>query len=268
MRLDHWLAEAERRLRAVSDSPRLEAQVLAAEILGVSRTWLLTHPEAEIEGEPLLERRERHEPLAYILGRREFYGRDFEVSPAVLIPRQDTETLIDAALRLGPPSGSVLDVGVGSGAIAVTLKLERPNWNVTGVDISPEALAVASGNACRLNAEVRFLLSDAFAALSGETFELIVSNPPYIGREEALMPDVLDFEPHLALFAEEGGLAFYRRLAIEAPDYLHSEGLVLLEVGHTQAQSVRTLFESVGWQHLETINDLAGIPRVVGFSKV
>lgn len=265
MRLDQWLADAERRLAAVSDSPRLEAQVLAGHILGVSRTWLITHPEAEITDETPLVRRERHEPLAYIVGRREFYGRDFTVSPAVLIPRQDTETLVEAALRLGPPTGRVLDIGVGSGAIAVTLKLERPAWDITGVDLSPEALAVAMQNAITLRADVRFLQSDGFGALTDERFDLIVSNPPYIGRDEILMPEVYDFEPHLALFAGEEGLAFYRRLAQEASNHLSVGGMLLMEVGHTQAEAVRTLFEAVGWRHVETFQDLAGIPRVVAF---
>ncbi len=268
MRLEHWLATADARLAAAGvDSARLEAQLLAAHVLGEDRTWVLADGEAdfpEVLGEPLLQRGEAREPLAYILGWREFYGRPFGVDPAVLIPRQETETLVEAALAYGEGERlSALDVGAGSGAIAVTLALERPAWEVTAVDVSAEALAVAGANARFHSARVRLVLSDGFGALLGESFDLIVTNPPYVAHHEPLPPDVEGHEPHVALYGGETGLEFYERLAREAADHLNDGGLLLMEVGHTQAEPVRVLFEKGGWRHEKTVRDLSGIERVV-----
>jgi release factor glutamine methyltransferase len=281
MRLDEWLRHATTRLDLAGvDSPRLEAQVLAAHVLRVDRSWLIAHPGhdfPEAAGEALLQRREAHEPLAYLTGYREFRGREFGVDPSVLIPRHETEELVEAALDLSsrPPlqdnplgegeCKSVLDLGTGSGILAVTLKLERPDWEVTAVDISPEALATASANARFHGANVRFVLSDGFAALLGESFDLIVSNPPYIGNDEELSAEVRDHEPAGALFSGPTGLEFYERLAREAPAHLEDSGLILLEVGHTQASIVRALFEGEGWKHETTRRDLSGVERVVAF---
>jgi len=269
VRTDEWIRQAEGRLREIADSPRLEAQLLAGHVLRVDRPWLLAHPEHEfneLAGEGLLQRREGHEPLAYILGSREFYGRRFRVSPAVLIPRQDTEILVETALSA--EGGKVLDIGTGSGAIAVTLKLERPGWTVTGVDISRDALEIARDNAEILGADVRFIESDGFKALGGEKFDLIVSNPPYIGVQEDLAREVRDFEPSLALFSGDTGLEFYARLAIEAENFLQDRGQILLEVGYRQAAAVREIFEGAGWGTIDTVKDLSGVERVVVFHKV
>jgi len=270
MRLDDWLRQATTRLDLAGiDSPRLEAQVLAAHVLRVDRSWLLAHPEhefPEVAGEGLLQRRESREPLAYLTGYREFRGREFGVDPSVLIPRHETEELVEAALeQIVPPDAKCLDLGTGSGILAVTLKLERPAWNVTAVDISAEALGTASANARFHNAAVRFVHSDGFNALLGESFDLIVSNPPYIGDEEELPIEVRHHEPASALFSGPTGLEFYARLANEAPSHLEDGGLILLEVGHTQAGEVRALFEAAGWQHETTRRDLSGIERVVVF---
>lgn len=269
MRLDDWLRQAESRLGQCGiSSPRLEAQMLARHVLRVDRCWLLTHPEHEfneLAGETLLQRREAQEPLAYILGHREFFGRSFHVSPAVLIPRHETEVLIETALAHGRKDANVLDIGTGSGCIAITLERERPDWTVTAVDISPAALSVARRNAEDLGSDVRFLHSDGFTELLGESFDLIVSNPPYIGRGEPLDTEVVDHEPHLALFSGDTGLEFYQRLSVEAPAYLSDGGLLMLEVGYRQAKEVRDLFESAGWEHVETVEDLDRTPRVVMF---
>lgn len=284
MRLSDWLQEAEGRLAAADiGSARIEAQLLAAHVLRVDRSWLLAHPSHELNelaAEQLIIRRLAGEPLAYILGWREFYGRTFGVDPSVLIPRHETETLIEAALRMGPPVGhpngsqtppaerdrfEVLDLGTGSGILAVTLKLERPAWEVTAVDVSPTALTTASANASFHNAVVRFLLSDCFSALLGESFDMIVSNPPYIGTGEVLPAEVSQFEPTEALYAGGDGLEFYRRLASDAPDHLNDGGLLIVEVGHRQSEAVGALFKDAGWDVVETIQDLNGIERVLVF---
>ena len=268
MTVAEWVKLAEARLRGAGfDAARLEAQVLASHILRVDRSWLMAHPEHEfpdLAGEAMLQRRERHEPLAYILGTREFYGRTFGVSKAVLIPRHETETLVEEALTF-PAARSVLDIGTGSGAIAVTLNLERPDWEVTAVDLSPAAVDVAEANAERLGASVRIVVSDAFSALVGEAFDLIVTNPPYIGRSEPLAAEVGEHEPHLALYGGETGLEFYERLAREAPAHLNDGGFLLSEVGYRQAGAVQKLFERAGWSHVRTVADLSGIDRVVVF---
>jgi release factor glutamine methyltransferase len=268
MTIAPWLDQAEARLRAAGvESPRLEAQVLGGHLFRKDRSWVLAHGDAEVPelaAETLLLRREAREPLAYILGYREFYGRRFRVTQDVLIPRQETETLVEATLALTDlPDASVLDLGTGSGCIAATLKLERPGWNVAASDVSERALAVAQENAEELGAEVRFVLSDGFRELLGESFDRIVTNPPYIGREEELMPEVREHEPEVALFAEENGLAFYRLLAAEAPAHLNDGGMLLMEVGHRQAERVAELFREAGWSHLESIPDLSGVERVV-----
>ncbi|HVL39369.1 MAG TPA: peptide chain release factor N(5)-glutamine methyltransferase, partial [Fimbriimonadaceae bacterium] len=214
--MDEWVRTAERRLASAGvESSRLEAQMLAAHVLGVERSWLLAHPEAEVNdlaGEVLLQRRESHEPLAYILGWREFYGRRFRVTPAALIPRQETEMLVDAVCELAPVPGSrVLDLGTGSGCIAISVKLERPDLILTASDVSPGALEVAEWNATELEASVELVLSDGFQALQGRVFDVIVSNPPYVALDEALPRDVVEWEPRQALFAGHTGLEFYKR---------------------------------------------------------
>jgi release factor glutamine methyltransferase len=273
--LADWLRSAEERLALAGvDSPRLDAQMLASHVLMVERPWVLAHPEAEINElatEALLQRREAREPLAYILGWREFYGRRFSVRPGVLIPRQETETLIEAALNLLPSPGnsplSVLDVGAGSGCIAITMKLERPDLEVIAVDISPLALAVAKQNAEELTADVTFVETDTLAGLLPKAFDLIVSNPPYIAAGEELMPEVQHHEPSEALFSGPTGLEFYHRLATEAVPHLRHDGWLLVEVGHTQAKAViRDFVEAHWWRH-RTWEDLSGITRVTGFQR-
>ncbi len=271
MTVQEWIRYAEARLREGGiDEARTEAVVLAMHILRVDRTWLISHGDRgfpELAGEPLIDRRLLHEPLAYIIGWREFFTRRFGVSPAVLIPRQDTEVLVESVLkrfRADEPL-RVLDIGAGSGCIAITLKLENPLWHVTAVDISHEALAIASANARFHAADVKLILSDLFQSVLGEEFNLIVSNPPYIGTMEALSPEVIDHEPAVALFGGATGLEFYERLAHQAGAYLPDGGVLCMEVGYKQSDAVVGLFTQFGWTHLSTENDLADIPRVVTF---
>ncbi|MEZ0326846.1 MAG: peptide chain release factor N(5)-glutamine methyltransferase [Fimbriimonas sp.] len=267
MKLSDWLTEAEGRLHSAGvEAARLEASVLAAHVLGVDRSWLFAHPQHEfndLAGEQVLQRRERREPLAYILGWREFFGRRFIVNPAVLIPRQETETLVESALRVSGAGAKLLDIGTGSGCIAITLKLERPDLNVIAIDVSPLALEVARHNAVELGASVEFLWSDLFERLADEQFDVIVTNPPYIGRHEDLMPEVRDHEPELALYGGVEGDELIQRLAREAAAYLSPDGWLLTEVGHTQAAGVVRLFRNARFKSAEIVKDLSGVDRVV-----
>ncbi|MFY9234192.1 MAG: peptide chain release factor N(5)-glutamine methyltransferase [Fimbriimonadaceae bacterium] len=272
MELEEWLKIAEARLAAAGiDTPRLDAQMLAAYIFGAERAWLLTRPKHEIPegaGEALLQRRESREPLPYILGWREFYGRRFAVNPTVLIPRQETELLIEEAMRiLSQPSADnddpwVLDLGTGSGCIAITLKLERPELEVTASEVSPRALDTARQNAEQLGATIRWVQSDLFAQLEGP-FDLIVTNPPYIPHGEGLMPEVAHFEPAVALRAGELGLNFYKTLSQQAQAYLNAGGWLLAEIGAGQDEAVTQMFANAGWEEVACRPDLSGIPRVV-----
>jgi release factor glutamine methyltransferase len=265
--LGEWLTSAQARLSAgMVEASRLEAQLLAANVLLVERVWVLAHPEAdfpELAGESLLLRRLSGEPLAYILGWREFYGRRFSVRSGVLIPRQETEILVETALRLrSSVPERVLDVGTGSGILAITLKLERPGWEVAAVDISPIALEIASGNAMDLGANVEFIESDLFSQIQG-LYDLIVSNPPYVGDEDPLPKEVKEFEPGSALFAGTDGLDVYKRLSYEAKPFLAPGGLMLLELGDGQLPEVQDLFENAGWEVVEAVHDLGLMPRVL-----
>lgn len=269
--IESWLREAAIRLQVIGvESPLLEARVILGNTLQKDRTWLIVHGQEvlsdseRMRAEDDLSQRLNHVPLAYLAGEREFYGRTFKVTPATLIPRADTETLVEAALEVLPEGAKVLDLGTGTGCIAITLKLERPDLHLIASDISKEALEIAGQNAERLGAEVNFQPSDGFKSLKGLEFYHLVSNPPYVEIGADLASEVRNHEPAQALFAGEDGLDFYRRLASEAPENLSPESWILLEVGHTQADAVISLFpdyQSRIWQ------DLAGIRRVVGLKR-
>jgi len=220
-------------------------------------------------------RREGREPLPYILGVQEFYGRPFHVNPAVLIPRPETELLVEWTLKrlVGIANPRIVDVGVGSGCIAITLAAERPDASVYGTDISPEAIAVATSNADALGVDdrVTFHLGDLLTPISQDVrFHAIVSNPPYVSEQElvGLQPEVRDFEPRLALSGQGGasgdlGIALYPRLFHQAYPLLESGGWVLVEVGLGQAKAVVDSAAGAGFVDVEVVDDLAGIPRVV-----
>jgi len=229
--------------------------------------------EAELDSyRTLVKRRAKREPVAYILGRREFYGRDFVVDRRVLIPRPDTEVLIDEVLaRLSDDaSGVVVDYGTGSGAIALTLAAERPGLSVLGLDISEDALSAARANADRLGLRERvgFVRSDGLSALPPRFLNKVVAlvaNPPYVPEEdrEGLMPEVRDHEPQSALFAGPDPLLHYRRLAAEGPAWMHSDAFISVEVGAGQSTAVAALLEDAGWTGLSVRSDLARHERVV-----
>ena len=262
MLLGEWLISAADRLALAGVSAsKLEAQMLAGHAMLVDRAWVLSHPEHEVNDlalEGLLQRRENGEPLAYILGYREFFGRRFRVDTNVLIPRHETEVLVEAALETENKLLRVLDIGTGSGCIAITLKLERPDWDIWATDISFSALQVARENAEMLGADITFRHSNLFDQMDHEKFDLIVSNPPYIGREETLPREIKDFEPSSALFADDNGLSLYTQLAQDIGPHLESGGQLLLEIGQTQGSDVRALFPGS-----EVNKDLDGNDRVV-----
>jgi release factor glutamine methyltransferase len=265
------LQAARARLAATSGNPRRDAEVLLAYLLGCDQAALLTHPErllspAESDRlESLLKRRVACEPMQYITGSQEFFGLLFEVTPDVLIPRPETEHLVEAALEhIGRDAKArVLDVGAGSGAIAVALAHARPRSQVAAVDLSPAALEVARRNAQRhgvLEGMV-FLQSDLLSAIDGADFDLVVSNPPYIAEGEVLEPQVFNYEPHSALYAGPTGLEVYERLIPQAHTILKPGGWLLLEIGFGQQPAVEALLS--GWGSVGVIHDLQGIPRVL-----
>lgn len=270
MRLEDWIRDATDELALAGvDSPRLDAQVLAAHGLGRDRSWVLAHPEELVSGDDLrglLQRRVNREPLAYITGVREFYGRTFYVDQDVLVPRQETEFVVERAkLWMGDGKDfEVLDVGTGSGCIGISLALECPGTRVTLLDKSANALRVANKNAESLGARVQFVHSDLYAALPRRRYRVVVSNPPYVAHRDDLPPEVRDFEPETALFAEADGLAMYRRLAAETFAATRCEVLIV-EIGQGKADGVSAIFSEYGWDLADAMTDLSRIVRTLTF---
>ncbi len=253
--------------------PRLDARLLMQHLLGITHAQFLADPDRKLGGEEveafmtLVLRRERGEPVAYLLGEKDFYSRAFKVTADVLIPRPDTELIVTLALKrlktLAWPR--VLDLGTGSGAIAVTIACEHPEAAVVAVDVSPAALAVARENAERLGGKVGFIESDWFAALGDERFDLIVANPPYVAaRDPHLLQDGLPFEPNLALTDGADGLSCIRRIVAAAPAHLQPGGQLLIEHGYDQAEAVRALLAAGPYAEISTWQDLSGNDRVTG----
>lgn len=265
------LAQGRERLEGRSPSAALDAELLLADCLGLSRAQLRAAPEREAAATPieryrtLLERRRAGEPLAYLTGRREFWSLSLAVTPAVLVPRPETELVVERALALRDPgSCRALDLGTGSGAIALALAHERPRWQVTATDVSAAALAVAQANARELGlGRVRFLEGPWFAPLAGERFDLIVSNPPYVAAgDEALRTPELRHEPQLALTPGPDGFAALRELVGEAPAFLGHGGWLVLEHGAGQAAALGAALVARGFGHVRCHRDLAGHERV------
>lgn len=249
----------------------LENRILLCHALRLPRVALITQSERVLTAEEtallaaLVQRRLDGEPIAYIVGEREFFGLPFKVTPAVLIPRPDTELIVELALERLAPQQRVLDMGTGSGAIAVAVAHTRPDADVSALDVNEEALAVARANAAANGARVRFLRSDWYAALGAERFHLIVSNPPYIvAGDRHLIEGDLRFEPIDALTDHADGLSDLRTIADGAAAHLEPGGWLLLEHGYDQAEAVRGLLKARGYGEVRSWRDLAGIERVSG----
>ncbi|MDJ0759902.1 MAG: peptide chain release factor N(5)-glutamine methyltransferase [Woeseiaceae bacterium] len=272
MTIQDLIKSAAAALDAVSDSARLDAQVLLAHALGKSRTFLFSHSDDAVSGDDrrvfdaLLARRVAGEPVAYILGEREFWSVSLKVTRDTLIPRPETERLVEIALDIIDAHGSsrIADLGTGSGAIALSIAKERPGCSVTATDINPETVAVAKENCRRLGlCNVEFVESDWTTALSGRNFDLVVSNPPYVATGDGALA-ALAFEPTGALESGPDGLDDIRRLAVAVPGIVAAGGRLLLEHGFDQGDAVRQLLASAGWQDVRTWKDHSGQPRVTG----
>jgi release factor glutamine methyltransferase len=273
--VESWLKQSRIGLiESGSESPRADAELLAQHVLQCTRTWLrtwgdqvLSQPQ-QSQLQALLERRLNGEPIAYLIGEQGFWSLNLKVSPATLIPRPDTETLVEWALALPlPEHARALDLGTGTGAIALALAVEREQWQVSGLDLMPEAVALARENA-ELNQleRVRFDCSNWFEAVEASAgFDLIVSNPPYIDPDDAhLEQGDVRFEPRSALVAEHQGMADLERIIDQSRAFLKPEGWLLLEHGYQQAEAVRTCLEQAGFQQVTTRQDFGGNPRISG----
>lgn len=279
------ILEGAHRLRQAGvPEARREAGSLVAHVLGRDRSFILSHADDPIDEQQAerfrqyLERRVQREPLQYITGHQEFFGLDFEVTKDVLIPRPETELLIETALKLIDRSAElfICDVGTGSGCIVITLLHELQQARAIALDISPGALLIAQRNAARHRVieRVEFLRSDCFAGLSlresgQSSFDLITSNPPYVEESAiaGLQSEVRDFEPRIALAAGADGLEIIRRLLFEAPGYLKTDGYFLFEIGFNQAEAVMQLLDPKIWNLIDIFRDLQGLPRTVALQK-
>ena len=272
MSADFSIAQALRQAQ-LAGLDRVDAHLLLGHLLQRERSWLIAHDDAPLPEreqqrfDALVRRRLDGEPVAYLLGEREFHGLTLRVSPAVLVPRPDTEVLVDWALEClqarGVATPRVIDLGTGSGAIALALRHRWPAAELTALDASAEALAVARANAKRLALPVRFLASDWWQAVAGETFDLAVSNPPYIAGDDPHLP-ALRHEPRQALTPEGDGLDALRTLVRDAAPHLRPGAWLLFEHGWDQAEAVRRLLTTAGFAEVQSRQDLAGLDRCTG----
>jgi len=257
-------------LLSISENARLEVELLLSHLLGVTRSHLHAWPDNTLtvkqfnQFQAFLQRRCQGEPTAYLIGYKEFWSLKLRVTPATLIPRPETELLVELALKLLPATdfAQLIDLGTGSGAIALTLAQERPQWQIIATDCYPDTLAIAQENAQQLNlTQVHFLLSDWFTELKGIKADLIIANPPYIAESDPHLLS-LSYEPKMALVAGTEGLIHLEHLITHAPYYLTEQGWLLLEHGYQQMDAVQRLFLQQGYTAIKTYQDLAHLPRV------
>jgi release factor glutamine methyltransferase len=258
------------KLSTHSESPRLDAELLLGKVLGLSRASLIARDsqsvaaDEEVRLTQLILKRARGVPVAYLTGSREFWSLTLTVTPDVLVPRPETESLVQHALQLLPHEAacSVLDLGTGSGAIALAIATERPRWSITGVDLSPQALTVAAQNSRVLKLpQIAWRLGSWFEAVQGEHFHLIVANPPYIAAADPALAK-LTAEPAMALSAGPTGLESLEVIIAQAPKHLHARGWLALEHGSTQAPDVSRLLQQHGFESIRTFPDFSGKPRL------
>ena len=270
MRLDAAIADAVLRLSPITDTARLDAEILLCQTIDMPRSYLFAHPEDELDGlsrdrfDALLKRRLQGEPMSYITGTRGFWSHELLVSPATLVPRPETELLVELALREIPQKAEweILDLGTGSGAIAISIGAERPLCTITATDISTDALAVARENVRHADlANVTCLPGNWTEPVTNKRFNIIVSNPPYVREDDEALSD-LRFEPLSALASGEDGLHDIRILAINCIPLLKDDGWLMMEHGADQRDDVAAIFEEAGWRDITCHNDLAGLPRV------
>lgn len=270
LKIDQALAEATLQLQPISESPRLDAELLLARALDVQRSYLFAHPEEEMDPAAAarfaatIAKRIDGMPMAYIVGEKEFWSMTLLVSPATLVPRPETETLVDQAMICIPRKSAmqVIDLGTGSGAIALAIARERPACDVMATDLSEEALAVARENARRLNLpNIEFRQGAWIEPVADLVFDIVVSNPPYIAKDDRHL-ESLNYEPRQALESGVDGLDAIRQIAISASAVTKANGKLLLEHGSQQADAVSAILTAAGWADIRTVNDLAGLPRV------
>lgn len=271
MRVSEFLINTAEMLTSVSGTPKLDSELLLGHALKKDRVWLFTWPEFSLNTHQktaamqLINRRRMGEPVAYILGKKDFWSLSLKVSPSTLIPRPDTEHVVEQALAISSPdTKTVLDLGTGTGAIALALAKEHPPWEVTGVDCRADSVSLAQENA-RLNQinNAVFFQSDWFSALCDARFDLIVTNPPYIDKDDPhLQKDDVRFEPVTALIAAENGLKDIRYITAHAPQHLTSSGWLVCEHGYSQGKAVRVIFKQHGFEEIKTFTDLSGHERV------
>lgn len=271
MQLRQWQQQTAEALAAVSDNPLHEARLMLCWVLSCNNSYLFTYPERVLNQtehlslSALLARRLQGEPLAYIFGSWHFFGLELAVAPCTLIPRPDTEILVEQALSLPLATGShILDLGTGTGAIALALAANRPDWQITAVDLQPEAVVLAQLNATRLQLDnVKILQSSWFSALSAQQFALIVSNPPYIESDDPHL-QALTYEPLSALVADQNGLADLQHIITQAPAHLIHGGWLWLEHGYNQAEAVRALLAANGFSQISSVKDYGDQWRISG----
>lgn len=260
------LQQARQTLESTSGSPALDAQLLLAHCLDWPRSRLFSYPEHNPETAQakkfldLIAQRSDKMPVAYLLGEQEFWSLPFHVNADCLVPRPETEDLVAWALEQKLGRGRVLDLGTGSGAIAIALAHERPHWSISASDASPAALQLARKNAARSNCDIEFKQSNWFQAIDTNDYDLILSNPPYLAQDDPHLPD-LQHEPQQALIAEEQGMADLRHIAEQSPQFLVSGGLLAMEHGMSQGAQVRGLMQARGFEDVMTQPDLAGLER-------